>query len=165
MAPPVQAEEYSADLLGIAGAEGQQNNRLQAVEYLLGQFEITLEASSETVGPGELEAHRQRRKLADCVADAVQDRDLFLTLRDRFSATRSTFLRPRGFLPRTKTISSLLNTKKQARFWAAHPRHHEWLRGRPSRDRDLRGPYPSPVLCRSLNPVRWLFGRSGGTPI
>ncbi len=72
MSPPVQAEEYFADLLRIAGSEGHQSDRLQAVEFLLGQFEISLEGLSETVASGEVEAHRQRRKLADSVADALQ---------------------------------------------------------------------------------------------
>lgn len=76
MSPPVQAEEYFADLLEIGGSEGHQSDRLQAVEFLLGQFEISLEGLSETVASGEVEAHRPRRKFADSVADALQDQSL-----------------------------------------------------------------------------------------
>ena len=73
MSPLVQAEECFADLLEIASSEGHQSDRLQAVEFLLGQFEISLEDLSETVASGQLEAHRQRRNFADSVADALQD--------------------------------------------------------------------------------------------
>lgn len=71
--------------LRIAGSEGHQSDRLQAVEFLLGQFEISLEGLSETVASGEVEAHRQRRKLADSVADALQDPSLSDASRSVFS--------------------------------------------------------------------------------
>ena len=89
MSPPVQAEEYFADLLEIASSEGHQSDRLQAVEFLLGQFEISLEGLSETVASGEVEAHRQRRKLADSVADALQDPSLSDASRSVLSHTYS----------------------------------------------------------------------------
>lgn len=139
MSPPVQAEEYFADLLRIAGSEGHQSNRLQAVEYLLCQFEITLEASSVTVGPGELEAHRQRRKLADSIADALQDPSLSDASRSVLSHAYG-LLANWGLPPENEDNFEPSHHKKTGTLWAARPRHDEWLRGRPSRDRDLGDP-------------------------
>ncbi len=53
MPPLVQVEEYFADLLEIASSESLHGIRLQPVELLLGQFEITLGTLSETEGTGD----------------------------------------------------------------------------------------------------------------
>lgn len=132
MAPLVQVKEYFAELLDLAGSEGPDSNRVQAVELLLGQFEITLEALSETVGPGELEAHRQRRKLADSVAEALQGPSLS-THRDRFSPTPTAFFRAEAPRSRTMTVSNTL-AKKRGALCATRPRLDEGLPERPSRD-------------------------------